>query len=645
MRLDGGSRIVENLQRAHTGSFRRGKIGADGAFQSVSETSGLRGWLVDRMASGKVNEHSWQGRAIKVLVGGQQNLDALRTTLRDNRKTSLVNASNLLLNETAPEVQDQDRAALKQHLAGSLLEVVRTRGSATAKFETIQSQAREFTRVRQARREQSAENVRNDATAQQVASSATETRQTAPAGSHARREGVPGGSLIFHTMPRRINFIPDKHGPILPGFNDQIQPLLDEYYQELATVMTAQQDAERAQTGVKLNEMLDRIEAKIVLNQEQISLADIGGPQAHKFLSEFQMVVDDNRALVVDLVNNYGAGHAGTGAQPMTWRHALQLKRLGLNVGANVSVGNNQNKQVVSKRKLGEGNFNTVHKLTFADQSTAVFKPGVMLETVARGRPLVSDHAGIPEQQPRYEARSIASSQLDELLGSSLLVKTEFHEHKGNMGTLMELAQGTSMEEFVTAAKNKDFPMTMHRDVNRLQLLDAITGQLDRHSHNVMVETDSAGAYQRLKGIDNDTSFAANADYNDLEEFRNWAYDESLRRHLVYNPAYPTAAANNSGLPPVADATFARRILARGFAQEARNRVQGLLTPRETELLDERIEQVQDHLKSLERKGLLVTDWDSGVTQGGQSVTKASVADDTHSQAVAWGLLKPRARR
>ena len=651
--MTGGSHIVANLRAAAAGSFRGGRLGEDGAFQAVSGAGGLRGWLVNRMESGNYRANSWQGRAIKALVGGEENFRAIQAALRENREASLANASRLLLDESMVGPEHQDRAALTEHLAGNLLDIVRTRGSATAKFETIQEKVRDFARMRQSQRENAQHLAQLENEARRQADSAVQARQTAPSGSTPRSADAQHktGKVTEGLPLKKPEFAGRVGGPRaarVATLNAELNRQLDDYAAALNGAVTSRTPEQRAQTAAALNARLDEIEATVMAVQAEFEHDEIefttptGRPPGG--LEPLQTRLDEQRALVIDVANNFGAGHAGTAGNPVTWGQALQLKRLGLNVGANVATSDYQGKQLRDSKTLGQGSFNIVYKLTFEDGSVGVFKPGKALDNPAH-RPVVSTHAGIPRVQPRYEARSIASPRLDEMLETGLLVKTGFYEHQGKMGILMEQAQGKTMYDFIDDWQQNDFPPALHRDVNKLQLLDAVTGQLDRHGDNVMVETDAQGNYAGLKGIDNDTSFGADAEYNELDEFQNWAYNPKLWDRLAHNRAYKTAAANSSGLPPVADAGLAAKILAPGFADQARSGVEGLLSPEETERLGERIMQVQDHLRALQRKGLLVADWDSGKTTGGASILETIRNDDVHSQSVAWGILPPRQRK
>jgi len=69
------------------------------------------------------------------------------------------------------------------------------------------------------------------------------------------------------------------------------------------------------------------------------------------------------------------------------------------------------------------------------------------------------------------------------------------------------LRKPTDMDGFV--AFNYADPV-LRRDLTKLQWLDCLTGQVDRHGHNYFVETDPAGTtVLGVKGIDNDMAFGA----------------------------------------------------------------------------------------------------------------------------------------
>ncbi|MBK8964127.1 MAG: hypothetical protein IPM75_13870 [Candidatus Competibacteraceae bacterium] len=72
------------------------------------------------------------------------------------------------------------------------------------------------------------------------------------------------------------------------------------------------------------------------------------------------------------------------------------------------------------------------------------------------------------------------------------------------LGIVMEMAQGKSGKKTEKELFNDP---VVRRELTKLQWLDSLTGQVDRHSENYFIETDADGRGKRVIGIDNDLSF------------------------------------------------------------------------------------------------------------------------------------------
>ncbi len=146
----------------------------------------------------------------------------------------------------------------------------------------------------------------------------------------------------------------------------------------------------------------------------------------------------------------------------------------------------------------------------------------------------------------RLGERNIATSRIARLLGlGDLVVNTEFAEmefvengeQRTIKGLLMSEAKGkeaydaqTSLdfndgEILNTILRNgkpaedpvkelnrfamplEDISMSIQRQMSNLQILDFVTGQIDRHFGNLMVTKNADGKYDKITGIDNDFSF------------------------------------------------------------------------------------------------------------------------------------------
>jgi len=121
---------------------------------------------------------------------------------------------------------------------------------------------------------------------------------------------------------------------------------------------------------------------------------------------------------------------------------------------------------------------------------------------------------------------NFASKKAAEALGmGGLIVRYSAGVHKDVFGFYMEKAQGSSASDFVsgrtsadglTAKEIKKLPdaeyqrikAEIKRELNRLQWLDLVTGQLDRHNENYFIHVDRTTHKVTVKGIDNDACYS-----------------------------------------------------------------------------------------------------------------------------------------
>src|SRR6185437_10261371 len=103
---------------------------------------------------------------------------------------------------------------------------------------------------------------------------------------------------------------------------------------------------------------------------------------------------------------------------------------------------------------------------------------------------------------------------------------------------------------------------TLQRCLNKLQILDAISGQLDRHAGNYSIQQDDSGKVTGVTGIDLDMAFGQDMTTHDSRT--------------------ANAAIHYRGLPPEIDEAFGQKILSVS-EDDVRGAIQGLLTPSEVE--------------------------------------------------------------
>ncbi|HTW17760.1 MAG TPA: DUF4157 domain-containing protein [Nocardioides sp.] len=231
--------------------------------------------------------------------------------------------------------------------------------------------------------------------------------------------------------------------------------------------------------------------------------------------------------------------------------------------------------------------------------------------------------SGIQRADPNYGARSVALYRLDQLLGADVTARAEFAVHtdpqgKAKMGTVLEKAKGTAASKLTygfgtehtkamgPGAVNLDDEV-LQRSINKLQILDVIAGQLDRHSGNYFIETDQqTGAVTGVTGIDLDMAFGA--------DFTGTTHEDGAQ----------LGAHNYRGMPESIDRPFAERLLQIS-PESIKAALTGLLSPAEIAATVTRFLKVQDAIRAADQAGQLVDKWDGSTARrekvGGAEIT------------------------
>lgn len=179
--------------------------------------------------------------------------------------------------------------------------------------------------------------------------------------------------------------------------------------------------------------------------------------------------------------------------------------------------------RLASSETLGSGNSSTVSLVTYRDGSQYVFKPEASGRQMMEGFKLSKDYR--PEQQ--VAQLNLATQSVASALGlGDAVPRCTVGAHKGDYGLFMEKVPGQDGTDFAKKAPSapdclgaseiRRLPSEQYgkvlggilRGLNRLEWLDRITGQGDRHSHNYLIEV-RKDLTVSVKGIDNDQSFPA----------------------------------------------------------------------------------------------------------------------------------------
>ena len=179
--------------------------------------------------------------------------------------------------------------------------------------------------------------------------------------------------------------------------------------------------------------------------------------------------------------------------------------------------------RLAKSKILGSGQASTVKLVTYTDGTQRVFKPEALgrqgMETLTLSR----DYA--PGQQ--VAQLNLATQTAANFLGlGDAVPKCSVGMHGGDYGLFMEKAPGLQATEFgknaeppggsLSAETVSALPDDMHakviggllRGTNRLEWLDLVTGQGDRHAGNYLIDVKS-DLTVTVKGIDNDLCFPA----------------------------------------------------------------------------------------------------------------------------------------
>ncbi|MES2633062.1 MAG: hypothetical protein V4669_08825 [Pseudomonadota bacterium] len=300
---------------------------------------------------------------------------------------------------------------------------------------------------------------------------------------------------------------------------------------------------------------------------------------------------------------------------------------------------------------LGGGSVSRPYRVNYGGRQM-VFKEA----TVGEGYGPQSERLGIDKADPRMAVRNVATRVVDEVLRFNLVPDTQFATSKdGKLGIAMEFAHGTSpapnlrvniehteagkqilvaLEEFsaddradlLAAAgcslvegrlvQEQQFAVqelnyadpALRNALVKLQLLDALTAQGDRHPGNYVVQLSADGSFNALRPIDNDQAFSpTQLNPNELVHLSRGEAPATLDGKLFGNTVF-----NGVGLPPVVDRDMKTQI-DRITPEELREKLGGLLTEKEVQAAIVRLGTIKAHLTRLEKAGNVISpsDWGS----------------------------------
>ncbi|MBT9292935.1 hypothetical protein [Prosthecodimorpha staleyi] len=247
--------------------------------------------------------------------------------------------------------------------------------------------------------------------------------------------------------------------------------------------------------------------------------------------------------------------------------------------------------------ELGSGAFNSVYKAKFKQDGgtifDGVFKPLAPNDTDRAHRPehgWVAKQTGVNQYNPQIALRNLATCSVAHALKFDVVPHTEIgfaDLGKGEtLGLVMARAKGNPASK--TSREVFDNP-EVRREIVKLQLLDHLVGQGDRHSNNYFINVDKDTGKVTVTGIDNDQCFGKNlTDPNGIA----YGYED-------HNEGF-----RGTTLPPVIDSDMARAfetMTKEGLADSMKG-----LRPSEISAAQDRLQAMQDHIGELRTKGRVI---------------------------------------
>jgi len=287
-------------------------------------------------------------------------------------------------------------------------------------------------------------------------------------------------------------------------------------------------------------------------------------------------------------------------------------------------MDDDRRKEIANPKILG-GGVNKVYETVYETEGKefrGFFKPEQKPLTLdKRALPSSSTSYGIKGSDLRFEHRAVAMYRLDQLLGTNVIPRTEFAMRENQFGTVMAMVKGQEMRIYdedqgwginKKAVSGEEYENPKLRSgLSNLQLLDALSGQLDRHLGNIMVEKNEMGEIVKVWGIDNDQAFAPKHKKAQKRKIRN---NEGKNINVDVDKL---PDSNNQfmdhyrGIPEYIDKNIAERILELDPAK-IHDAIADLLSKEEIDATLKRFTQIQEYIRSLKNQ-------EHAVDEGGKS--------------------------
>lgn len=219
---------------------------------------------------------------------------------------------------------------------------------------------------------------------------------------------------------------------------------------------------------------------------------------------------------------------------------------------------------------------------------------------------LLNNYGAAGNQDIQLGNRSIAMSRLDKLLGGDVMARTVRAFNGDKQGTFQAKADGKEAKEVLESTDVSGNP-DLARMLSRLQLLDAIAGQVDRHAKNYFIQIDPRSKrVTGITGIDLDMSW--------MGEDGRFEVDVEMgsRMGSQKNNADGGKTDHFPGFSKFVDKELAERIIAMK-PNDLRAILLDLLDPKLIESAVRRLAKLQNLLQRETTNLLEPKDWDHAI--------------------------------
>lgn len=307
------------------------------------------------------------------------------------------------------------------------------------------------------------------------------------------------------------------------------------------------------------------------------------------------------------------------------------------------------------KSNAGSGMCNSVQKINFND-GPRIFKEELTSDKSGRQGAWAPGAIGIDKlNDPRYGNRNVASGLVGDLLGTSVIVKSSYGITSGpngaQVGLAMEQAGGKNLQQAQRVSnratldrhdlagtldkyveqlekalpwKDKLTPKalaSLQKQLMDLEVCDLISGQVDRHTGNYLIEVD--GDKVTVKGIDND-----------------FAFGKDNVGGVPLNSEIVGLFHNMPNLPRLLSREMANKLKGLDFDRDFAPQFKDLLTAEEIKASKERFTAMKDHVATLERTNCVVDDWETWRSSDNQTATefldKGSIFSNHIAPLLKW---------